>query len=509
MVDTRILTATEATISVPLKRRPTVVASRPGDTPPTGSGEGVSVRVVDERTPIRVQPQISVPPVPSFPENASGCYPATYQTETKMCGGLGYTKVIVDAPCNDDSNRCHLVRGDVFESQKAYLQTLLDRADEVQSSRNLGVILPWCRNVCISVSTALNALNARFMTGRYAVSQTRYACGTLEFDQATTDRFAAAADIDSFPTVTALRRTIDAAASRATGGDVTSAVPMMMPKLNGVEAGVTYRFSPGQPIGPERKMPRSQWCRLVSSRDGFEIAKQTWIYSIYGDTRTGPRKAGADLYRTLPYERCGLSWNHPLRGSKTGGGTVYAPLKQIEYCKTWIRAILDLDPYRYSQQAMQRWTATMQPWVAAGLLSADALELSEEASQAVYDRRKDAAGSDFRTAGAVGGSVAAVASAIPGGQIIGAVAGLLSAVVSIIPGAVGGFACPELPVLRILRETDCPTSRLVLPSDVTPSETQTETQTETSARVSGSSIALWGIGGAVVGYLLLEGLGRK
>ncbi len=506
MVDFRILTESVTDATVMPKRRPTVVASRPGDPAPSGSGEGVTVTVRGERTSTAIPATrpVAVPEVPTFPENGPGCYPATYQTETNMCGGLGYTKVIVDAPCNDDSNRCYLVRGDVFESQKAYLQTLLDTADVVQSSKNLGTIAAWCRNVCISVSTALNALNARFMTGRYAVSQTRSVCGTLEFDEATTDRFAAAADLDSFPTVTEVRRAIAAAASRATGGDVTGPVPVMMPKLNGVEAGVEYRFSPGQPIGPERKMPRSRWCRLAASGDGFEIVRQTWLYSIYGDGPFTGREAGSDLYRTSSYERCGLPWNHPLRGTKTGGEVVYGPRRQIEYCKTWIRAILDLDPYRYSQQAMQRWTATMQPWVAAGLLSSDALEMSEEASQAVYDRRKDAAESDFRKAGAVGGAAASVASAIPGGQIIGAVAGLLSAVVSIIPGAVGGFACPELPVLRILREQDCPTSRLIEPSTVTP-----PVQTRTEARVSGGAIALWGLGGAVVGYLLLGGLGRK
>ena len=515
MVDFRILTESVTDATVMPMRRPTVVASRPGDPAPSGSGEGVTVTTRDGKSvtvtvqeapsgPVSATRPVAVPDVPAFPENGPGCYPATYQTETTMCGGRGYTKVIVDAPCNDDSNRCYLVRADVFEAQKDYLQRLLVMADEGKLGNDLGVIADWSRKVCISVSTALNALNARYMTARYAVSQTESVCATLEFDEATTDRFAAAADIDSFPTVTEVRRAINAAASRATSGDVTNAVPLMMPKLNGVEAGVAYRFSPGQPIGPERKMPRSRWCRLAASGDDFEIVKQTWLYSIYGDGPFTGREAGSDLYRTSSYERCGLPWNHPLRGTKTGGGAVYGPRRQIEYCKTWIRAILNLDPYRYSQQAMQRWTATMQPWVAAGLMSADALELSEQSSQAVYDRRKAVADRPFQTAGAVGGSAASVASAIPGAQTIAAVGGLLSAVVGLIPGAVGGFACPELPVLRILREQDCPTSRLINPSTVTP-----PTQTRTEARVSGGAIALWGLGGAVVGYLLLEGLRRK
>ena len=502
MVDTRILTATEATISVPLKRRPTVVASRPGDPPPTGSGEGVSVRVVDERTPIRVQPQISVPPVPSFPENASGCYPATYETQLASLNKCKPQAIFVDAPCSDESNRCHLIRGDVFDSQREYLRGMLASADDIQRSKNLALIAQWSRNVCISVSTALNALNARFMTARHTVTSVEYACATLGIEGGAKESLMSAADIDSFPTVTALRRTLQSGARSATGDAGLFATPLMMPTLNDVVAGVTYS-SPSQPVGPSGKMGRTQWGQTLR-RTPIEIAQETWKWGIYGGSAIESRSLGPDLIQVRRYKRYGCAWNEPCPALGQEKA-VYGPLRQIEYCKTWIRAILSMDPYRYSQQAMQRWTASMQPWVAAGLLSADALTISEDAAQAVYDYRKDAAGSDFRAAGAVGGSVGAVASAIPGGQAIGAVVGLLSALISLLPGAVGGYACPQLPVLRILRETDCPTSRLVLPSDVTPSETQTAT----SARVSGSSIALWGIGGAVVGYLLLEGLGRK
>jgi len=503
MVDFRILTESVTDATVMPKRRPTVVASRPGDPAPSGSGEGVTVTVRGERTSRAgsVTRPVSVPEVPSFPENGPGCYPATYETQQASLDGCTPQAVFVDAPCNDESNRCYLIRADVFESQKAYLRRLLSQADAVQSSKNLVTIATWCRNACISVSTALNALNARFMTARHAELTTDYACATLGIEGAVKDRLVTAAGVDSFPTVTALRRTIYQGARRVTGDSNIITSPIMMPTLNDIVAGVTYKVD-SQPVGPERKMPRSKWCALTKE-DPFRRAIVTWQYGIYGDEGTGTPSLGPDLIRVRKYEMCFRAWNEP-KPNLGSNSAVYGPLRQIEYCKTWIRAILDLDPYRYSQQAMQRWTAAMQPWVVAGAISADALTISEEAAQTVADSRQAAASRDFKTAGAAGGTAATVASAIPGGQVVAAVVGIVSALVSLLPGAVGGYACPQLPVLRILREQDCPTSRLIDPSTVTP-----PTQTRTAARVSGGAIALWGLGGAVVGYLLLEGLRRK